>query len=76
MARPPQPPSCEGMSDSEILRDLWHAVYRDTPENKAGILTRLDRAEQRISLFSWVASSALGTGISAAVGWLITKARE
>lgn len=66
---PTTPPSCDGMSNDEIIRDLWRAHY----DADKGVMIRLDRVERKVNFAQWIGTTALAGAIAGALDWAKRK---
>lgn len=66
---PPAQPSCDGMSQEEMIRDLWKAHYHQ----EKGVMIRLDRVERRMRVAVWVVVTLVGAAVYSAVDAIKTK---
>jgi len=64
----PERRSPNGMTNDEMTRDIWTALYGDHSEGNPGLLQRMDRQEQKMRMFVGGFVLTIGAFITAAAG--------
>ncbi len=64
------PPSPYGMSEREMLTQLYDRILGDGTENNPGLTTRVDRLEQKVGWIWWGVTSVVALVITTIGGWL------